>query len=211
MNTESLIAQLKQKSEDLVKRGGDIKEETSRLVSEAAGQCHAAAGGLAAMVKAVADGAMAGASHKAPEGTETVLRQVVGGITDGVLKSAQALKLTLEESAGKGTRFAKEDLTKIGHDFRTLGNDFSGIVTGAASALGNHAKEQVATLSSHARQTLEAAWPPLEAALGAAQHEPVQLGREAVDAGTAAARQAAGVLFSELGQLLQKAGEKLRH
>ena len=45
----------------------------------------------------------------------------------------------------------------------------------------------------------------------AAQHEPVQLGREAVDAGTAAARQAAGVLFSELGQLLQKAGEKLRH
>ena len=53
MNTESLIAQLKQKSEDLVKRGGDIKEETSRLVSEAAGQCHAAAGGLAAMVKAV--------------------------------------------------------------------------------------------------------------------------------------------------------------
>lgn len=211
MNTESLIAQLKQKSEDLVKRGGDIKEETSRLVSEAASQCHAAAGGLTAMVKAVAEGAVAGAHQASPEGAETVLHQVVGGITDGVLKSAQALKLTLEESAGKGTRFAKEDLAKISQDFRSLGTDFTGIVNGAAGALGNHAKEQVATLASHAKQTLQAAWPPLESAIVAAGHEPVQLGREAVGAGTSAARHATGVLFNELGQLLQKAGEKLRH
>ena len=217
MNTEpepesqSLLAQLKQKVEELVKRGGDLRAETSRLVSEASGQLHAAAGGLKDMVKAVADGAVAGAQQTLPEDTESVLRQVVGGVTDGLVKSAQAVKLALEESTAKGTHFAKEDLAKIGQEFRNAGSTVADGVTHAASALGGHAKEQVSTLAAHAKQTLQAAWPSLEAALSSAQKDPVKLGRETVGAGAAAAREATGVLFSELGNLLQKAGEKLRH
>jgi len=211
MNTESLITDLKQKVEELVKRGGDLRKETSRLVSEAATQVHSAKEGLTGVVKAVAEGAVSGARQSVPEESASVLNQVVGGVTDGLVRSAQALKLTLEESSSKGIQFAKEDLAKIGQDFRGLGTNTAEIFTKAASDLGGHAKEQAATLTAHAKQTLQAAWPPLEAALSAAQHDPVKLGREAVGAGASAARQAAGVLFSELGVLIQKAGEKLRH
>ncbi|MFZ4594943.1 MAG: hypothetical protein ACOYOF_11840, partial [Verrucomicrobiaceae bacterium] len=59
--------------------------------------------------------------------------------------------------------------------------------------------------------TMQAAWPPLESALHAAQHEPAALGREALSASASAARQAAGVLFSHVGTFLQKAGHQLRH
>lgn len=216
MNTEaedspSLIARLKQKVEELVKRGGDLRDETSRLVSAATHQVHEAAGELKSVVKAVADGAVAGAQQTMPENSESVLRQVAGGLTDGLVKSAQAVRLTLEESTAKGTHFAKEDLAKIGQEFRDAGTTVADGVTHAASALGGHAKEQASSVAAHAKQTLQAVWPSLEAALVAAQKEPIKLGRETVGASAAAARQAAGVLFSELGSLLQKAGEKLRH
>jgi hypothetical protein len=210
MNTDSLIEQVQQQTEDLVKRGGDLRAETAKLVEDASGPFHAAAGGLSALVKAVADGAVAGAKQTLPADTGSVLGSVVDGITDGLTKSAQAVKLTLEESTASGTRFAHEDLAKIGQDFRTLGTTIADIIKGAASALGGHAKEQASTLASHAKQTLQAAWPPVESALAAAGQNPVQLGRETVNAGAAAAKQAAGVLFSEVGNLLQKAGQKLR-
>lgn len=209
MNTESLIAQLRQKAEDLVKRGTDLRVETARLVEEASGPFHAATGGLTSLVKAVTEGAIAGAKHNLPADPISVLSPVIDGITDGLAKSAQAVKFTLEESAASGTRFAHEDLAKIGQDFTGLGSMISDIVTGAASALGDHAKEQASTLAAHAKQTFAAALPPLEAALHSATHHPKQLGMETVQASTGAAKHAAGVLFSELGKVLQKAGEKL--
>jgi len=209
MNAESLIAQLRQKAEELVIRGSNLRAETSQLVADASAKAYASTDGLRSVVKAVAEGAIAGARHNLPADPISVLSPVIDGITDGLTKSAQAVKFTLEESAASGTRFAHEDLTKIGHDFTNLGTMISDIVTGAASALGGHAKEQASTLASHAKQTFTAALPPLEAALHAATNHPKQLGMETVQASTGAAKQAAGVLFSELGKVLQKAGEKL--
>jgi ElaB/YqjD/DUF883 family membrane-anchored ribosome-binding protein len=210
MNTETLIAQLKQKAEELVKRGKDVREETSRLVSEASGKLHQTKEDLSQLVKAVADGAIAGAKQTLPEDNTSVLSSVVHGITDGLTTSAQAIKLTLEESTTKGTRFAKEDLGKIADDFKGLGGSIADIIKGSFQAVGGHAKEQAQALGEHAKQTLQTAWPSLESALHSAAQEPVKLGSEAVKAGTAATRQAAGVLFSELGRYLQQAGDKLR-
>ena len=210
MNTDTLVAQLRLKAEELVTRGSDLREETAWLVEEASGPFHAAAGGLTDLVKAVADGAIAGAKHNLPADPISVLAPVIDGINDGLTKSVQAVKLTLEESAASGTRFAKEDLAKIGQDFQGLGAMIADIVTGAASALGDHAKEQASTLAAHAKQTLNTALPPLEAAIHAASLHPKQLGMETMQASTGAAREAAGVLFSELANALQKAGEKLR-
>lgn len=210
MESESLAARVRKQVEELIKRGGDLRSETSRLVSEASVNAQKAAGGLEALVKAVADGAVAGAKETMPEHSESALRSVVDGLTDGLTKSAQALKLALEEATANGTRFAKDDLTKVGQDFRSLGNIVLDIIKGSATAIGGHAKDQANTLATHAKQTFQAALPPLEAALHAAQQDPLKLGREAASAGGSAARQAASALFTELGTLFQKAGEKLR-
>ncbi len=210
MNAETTLAQIKQRTEELVKRGGDLRAEVSRLVSDASDKVSAATGGMRSLVKAVLDGAASGARAAVPAESEPVLRAVVDGIADGLSKSAQALRLTLEESTANGTRFAKEDLGKAADDFRDLGSSVMDLVSAVASAFGGHVKEQARTLAQHARQTVESALPPLESALHAAQQEPVKLGKETLNAGAGAVRQAAGVLFAELGRHLQKAGEKLR-
>ena len=214
MNTDQidqLIAQLKHKAEEIVKRGGDVRAEISHLVSDATGKFYQTKDGLVQLVKAVSEGAAAAAKEALPDKAESVLHAVVDGLTDGLTKSAQAVRLTLEESGASGVHFAKEDLDKIAKDFRVMGEMFVSIVSDAAGRLGGHVAHQVRTVSEHAKQTLLSVWPSLESAITAAAHDPVKLGRESLKAGTSAAQQAAGVLFSELGKHLQSAGEKLRH
>lgn len=214
MNTDpipNLISQLKLKTEEIVKRGGDVRAEVSRLVSEAAGKFHQTTDGLVSLVKAVTEGATAGANQALPQESESVLRSVVNGLADGLTKAAEAVSLTLRESGANGTHFAKEDLEKIGKDFRAVGGSFAEIVTAAAGKVGGHVSDQAHTVGGHAMQTFQNVWPSVEAAITAALHEPVKLGREAIHAGASAAQQAAGVLFTELGKHLQNAGDKLRH
>ena len=210
MNTHELIAQVKARTEALVKRGEDVRAETAKLVEEASAKFFQVTDGLSSLVKAVAEGAVEGAKGSMPENVQSKLRQVVEGVTDGLAKSAQAVRLTLEESTASGTRFATEDLKKIARDFRATGEGMVDIVTHAASALGEHVKGQAHNLGEHARQTLHDVWPPLDSAIHAACADPVKLGHETVQAAASAARQAAGVLFSELGQYLQKAADKLK-
>lgn len=214
MNTEQtdpLITQLKHKAEEIVKRGGDVRAEISHLVSDTTGKFYQAKDGLADLVKAVSEGAVTGAKEALPDKAESALHAVANGLADGLTRSAQAVRLTLEESRAGGVHFATDDLDKIAKDFRAVSEIFVNIVTDAASRLGGHLSQQARTVSEHAKQTLLDVWPSLESALSAATHDPVKLGRESLKAGTSAAQQAAGVLFSELGKHLQKAGEKLRH
>jgi uncharacterized protein YukE len=214
MNTDpiqNLLSQLKLKTEEIVKRGGDVRAEVSRLVSEGAGKLHQTTDGLVSLVKAVTEGATAGAGQALPDQAESALRSVINGLADGLTKAAEAVSLTLKESGANGTRFAKEDLDKIAKDFRAMSGSFVETVTAAAGKVGGHVSEQARTIGGHALQTFQSAWPSVEAAIVTAVQSPVQIGKEAVHAGASAAQQAAGVLFTELGKHLQSAGDRLRH
>ena len=207
---DHLITQLKHQAEEIVKRGGNVRVEISQLVSDASGKFYQVKDGLTELVKAVSEGATSGAKEALPDKAESVLRSVVDGLTDGLAKSAEAVRLTLEESGASGVHFAREDLDKIAKDFRATGELFVSVVSDAATKLGGHLGQQVRTMSEHALKALQSVRPSLESAITAAANNPVKLGRESVHAGTSAVQQAAGVLFSELGKHLQSVGDKLR-
>lgn len=209
--TDHLINQLKQRAEEIVKRGNNVQAEISRLVSDSTNTFYQTRDGLTQMVKAVAEGAVSAAKDSLPDKSESVLHSVVDGVTDGMTKSVQAVRLTLEESSASSLHFAKDDLDKIAKDFRTVGEVFGNIVSDATGKVGGHIAHQGRAISEHAKQALINVWPSLESAITAALHDPVKLGRESLHAGTAAAQQATGVLFSELGKRLQATGDKLRH
>lgn len=214
MNTDQidhLITQLKHKTEEIVKRGGDVRAEIAHLVSDATGKFYQTKDGLEQLVKAVVEGAAVAANDALPDKADSVLHSVVDGLADGLTRSAQAVLLTLEESGAKGVHFAKDDLDKIAKNFHVIGEVFVYTVSDAASRISGHGSQQVRTVSEHAKQTLQSVWPSLQSAIAAIVHDPVKLGRESLQAGTSAAQQAAGVLFSELGKHLQHAGDKLRH
>ena len=211
MKTADVMTQLKAQTEALVKRGDDVRAGTARLVEEASGQFYHAKDGLNGLVKAVAEGAISGADQALPDASVSALKQVVDGITDGLTKSAQAVQLTVEEATASGSRFANEDLKKIVEDFRVVTTVLTDILTTAAEATGGHLKEQAKSLGEHAQTTLQNLRPGLESALHAAMDDPAKLGRETVQAGATAVRQAAGVLFSQLGKSLGQLGERLRN
>lgn len=209
--TDHLISQLKQSAEEIVRRGNNVRVEISKLVSDSTNKFYETKDGLTQMAKAVTEGAVEAAKDSLPDKSESVLHSVVDGLTDGLNKSIQAVRLTLEESSANSVHFAKDDLNKIAKDFRTLGEVFGSIISDTTSKLGGHLAQQGRTIGDHAKQTLQQVWPSLESAITAAAHHPVKLGKESLHAGTSAAQQAAGVLFSELGKRLQETGEKLRH
>jgi hypothetical protein len=214
MNTEppspTLLEQLKESATQIVKKGGDIRAEISKLVSGAAGKFYAARDGLVDLGKAVADGAAAGVQQVAPSGSESSLRAVADGIADGFAKSAQAVRLTLEESGTKGAQFAREDLDKILKDFRQLGDTALEITGRLARGCGGQLSSQLKTFFEHTKTTLQGLRAPLESVVNAARKDPVGLGKDTLHAGAAATREAAGAFFSEIGRHLQSAGERMR-
>ena len=203
-------SRIRRAAEEIVRRGKNVQAEIAHLYSEAATTLQHGKDGLVSLAKAVAEGAAAGAKQTMPEDSESLLRPVVSGLSDGIAKVAQAVKLALQESGTKGTHYAKEDLDKIAQDLRGVGDGFVTTVQQAAGSVTGHVTEQAKSLASHAKHALEDMKPALDAAITSAKQDPVKLGKETVQAGASAARQAAGVLFSELGTLLQSAGQKLR-
>lgn len=208
MNTDQLPHWLRQQAESIVQRGKDIRQEITKLSAGAAEQFHRTKDGLVGLSRAVLDGAVAGARQSAQP--DSVLREVVAGLADGLSTSAQALKLTLAEAKSGGRAYADEDLKKAAADFRDLGQQFAGTVKASVKGLGGQVADQLHHVSEHAARALDSVSPVFESAIKAAAEHPVQLGKEAVKAGAGAARQAAGVLFTELGSQLEKAGQKLR-
>ncbi len=206
----SLVDQFKDAAAQIVKKGGDIRSEISKLIANATGKLNQTKDGLVDLAKAVADGAATGMQQVAPSGSESTLRAVADGISDGFTKSAEAVRLTVEESRKKGAQFAKEDLDRILKDFRSLGDTAKEITGRLAQGCKGQLSSQFQTILEHTKTTLQGLRAPLESVVSSALKNPVGLGKETIQAGAAATREAAGVFFSEIGRHLQSAGERMR-
>jgi len=210
MNSSPSFDALRQQAERIVQHGRNVRAEISRLASRAAEQFHRTRDGLVGLSRAVVEGALDGARQATPAESESVLREVVAGLAEGLAISAHAVKLTLDESRSCGTQFAREDLDKIAGDFREVGNAFTQTVGDAAGKLGGQLAAQMRGLAGHAGRALDQARPAFESAVKAALDQPAALGRETLQAGAGAAREAAGILFTELAKRLEQAGQQLR-
>jgi hypothetical protein len=118
MNADQFPDWLKQQAETIVKNGRNVREEIAKLSSTAAAKLHQTKDGFVGLSRSVLDGAVSGAQQAIPGEGESVLREVVAGLADGLAISANAVRLTLEESRGRGAQFAREDLKKVAEDFR---------------------------------------------------------------------------------------------
>lgn len=209
--TNDTATRLKQAAEDIVRRGQNVRSEIAKLVASATTTLKHGTDGLVSLAKAITEGAAAGARQTMPDDADSLLRPVVSGLSDGITKVAEAVKLAVQESAAGGKKFAAEDLDKVVKDLRGVGDGFVTTIRQAAGGIGDHVTEQAKSLAGHAGRALQDMRPALDAAIHSVKQDPVKLGRETVHAGAAAAREAAGILFTELGTLLQSAGQKLRH
>ncbi|MGE3822141.1 MAG: DUF6781 family protein [Isosphaeraceae bacterium] len=200
---------VKERTRAIVAKGEDVRGRIAGLVADAARRAQESGQGVLSLVKSVVEGAAGAASevvHEKPDGT---LRQVTEALGDGLSQAALSAKLAMEEARARGQKFTAEDLKRVGDNFEAIRSTFTQTVAEGGKAVQSFLSDQVGDLTEHAERVLSRIKPSVEAAVQAAREHPVELGKESLAAGGAAARGAAGSLFTAMGKMLQQAGEAL--
>lgn len=200
---------LREKASAIVARGERVREDVAALAREATRTAGDFSDGLVTIIRSVIDGASAGLRDATAEDSGKVLREVIDGLGQGMAASAEAARLTIEESKSKGSAFAAEDLDRIGNEFRSLGDLFVETVSSAATKVSDHVSGQANEVAEHARRALDQSRPVFEEAVRAARESPGEVGREAWEAGKESSRQAIGALFREIGSRIEALGDSL--
>lgn len=195
--------------EAVIAQGDDVRQGVSRIVSQAAEAFQNTSAGLLGLAQSVMEGAKTSVDRAVPNNPDSVLRQVVDGLGDGLSATALASKMALEEANAQRKAFANEDLAKIRDDLRTLADLFTKTVTDATDRIKSVSGSELDSLRSHAQQTFERVRPSLESAVSAAAKQPIQLGKESLETSVALSQHALGALFSSVGKFLQDAGQRL--
>jgi hypothetical protein len=210
MNASSLYEDIQKEVQACVASGKQIRERVAALVAQAVLKAQEQADGARKLVAAVTDGALEGVAKEVRERKAERLMQVVEGVGDGLEAAASAARLTLSEAAGRGQQFAREDLKRMRYQLDLVQNMIAILASETGKRWSEELSAQYHEIKAHCQRTSERVKPSFEAALKALKADPAGVAREAGRTGMAAATNAAGVLFTEIGQQLERLGTKLR-
>lgn len=145
---------------------------------------------------AVREAAEARGDSEAKPASAQPIRDAVEGLDDALAQAAQALKLSLEEAAGRAGKFQHEDLARARGDLATLERMFIDTLRDTARAGRGAAADILEDLARHARVSGTAVGRQLEQAsplAGSLAHA----GRVQFEAGLSAAT-ASGAMFARI-------------
>ena len=199
---------LQDQIEAVVRTGGEVRDKVATVVAAAAQGAGNVTDGFAELLRSTITGAARAVDDALPD-PDGRLRQVVDGVGDGLAMAAHAAELALRESGGDTARRAGDEIERLGHAFRGVPERFVTGVRNAAMRAGGHAADVAEELARHAAATLRRVGPPLAQAADALREHPLAVGHEAVTAGAAAARGAAGAFLEVMGRQLQAMGVAL--
>lgn len=209
-SADSLKETVRKRAETIVAAGKDVSKQIADLVAQAAEGFHRSGAGLVELTKAVMEGAAGAVGQSLPKEPESVLRQVIDGVGEGLNRAALTTRLALEEARASQKSFAAEDLARVRQDLQALNSLYLETVFNALGQVRAQAVEERDRLRHHAATAWEKVRPALQSALEAARQHPAELGKETFKAGVDVTRQAAGALFAGMGRWLDEAGRKLR-
>jgi len=180
----------------------EIRERVRDTFVSAASNLRGTGKDLAGIARDMLAGAAQGVKDSVPEQQESVLRQVVNGIGDGLTTTANATRMAIEEAESKGRAFAETDLKRTRDDLTSLRTMFVESVTDTVKSVRSTTQDQVKTLREHAERTFQTAEPSIRDAIKAAAQHPGTFVGETADAGAKAAAHAAGELFGAVSGFL---------
>jgi len=159
---------------------------------------------------AIVTGALEGVEQKEEAERKRVFEDVVSGLSDGYRTALHATRLAVEEAAGKGRAYAREELEAVGRDLKTLDR----VLVKSVKRVFGRGREEVAALghevSTHLQRAAEDVRPSLTEAIRTLGERPAHFATGAASAGAdAAGRAASGVWGAALG-MLEAAAERVR-
>lgn len=138
-------------------------------------------------------GAVREAAEVQGPGAKQALKEAIEGIDEALAHAAQALKLSLEEAAGRAGKFSREDLSKARNDLGDMEHVFLDTLREAARAGRGAASAIFDDLASHARSSGTAVGKQLQA-MGPVTGRLAEAGRAQFEAGLSAAAASSAML-----------------
>jgi hypothetical protein len=147
--------------------------------------------------------------RSAPDNPESVLRNVIDGVTSGLSIVAQSTQYAVQEATARGQRFASQDLDRAKKDLSGI----SDILMDTVKYFTNRVTEEAGTaakeLRTHAERSAAAVTPVLKSSVDAVTGHPVQTAGEAAETVLRTAQLTAGALLGAMSGLLAGAADAL--
>lgn len=192
-----------------VESGKDVRDRVRDVVVSLFRSSEATTASARAAVSGIVQSATEIVKRSAPDNPESVLRNVIDGVTAGLSTVAQSTQYAIQEATDRGQRFASQDLDRARKDLSGI----SDILMDTVKYFTNRVTEETGTaakeLRTHAERSAAALTPVLKSSVEAVAKHPVQTAGEAAETAMRTAQLTAGALLGAMSGLLAGAADAL--
>ena len=194
---------------EAVESGKDVRDRVRDVVVSLFRSSEATTASARAAVSGIVQSATEIVKRSAPDNPESVLRNVIDGVTSGLSTVAQSTQYAVQEATDRGQRFANQDLDRAKKDLSGI----SDILMDTVKYFTNRVTEEAGTaakeLKTHAERSAAAVTPVLKSSVDAVTKHPVQTAGEAAETVLRTAQLTAGALLGAMSGLLAGAADAL--
>ena len=173
----------------------DIHEKVKNITLNALSNHQLDTEAVKQVIQAVVEGVTEGVGDSS-EKLKPKLKESLSGIDDALSKSAIAMKLTVEEAAGRAEQFAKEDLNNALNELRGLENTFIDTINTVAKQTSELTSAALTELAEHLKNSGTSSGKEALSAINSINNALLDVGKETI---------------SELAHASQTAGERFTH
>jgi len=192
-----------------VESGQDVKERVRQVVVNLFRGTDSTTASARAAVQGIVQTATDIVSRSAPEKSDSVLREVIDGITTGLRSVAQSTQYAVQEAAARGQRFAADDLSRAKRDLNGIREILTDTVKHFTNRASSETGSTLAELRTHAERAVSATLPVITSSLEALARDPLQAAGEAAGTALRGGQLTAGALLSAMSGALAGAAELL--
>ncbi|MCC5830121.1 MAG: hypothetical protein JJU36_11800 [Phycisphaeraceae bacterium] len=197
------------KAEKVAADGKEVRDRIAAIMVDLVEQGKVDLAGMQDTAAEMMHGAVEGVNRKLPAKPQSVLRQVISGLADGLGTAAGATAMTANEAASHGKDFTKKEWNQVISTLKSMEEQFVGMVSKTARDVGGQVKMQSGEMADHARTAFRDVKPSIESAIRSLAGDPLGFAGETVKAGVEASRQAVGLAAQTVSGILQGTGSVL--
>lgn len=194
---------------NILESGVDVREQVRQLVVGFFSGSSSTTSSARAAVQGVIQTASDIANRAAPEKAESALRHVIDGVTAGLQSVAQSTQYAVQEAAGRGQKFASEDLDRARKDLSGIGDILADTVKYFAGRISSETGTAMKDLKTHAERAVSSVTPSIKSSIEAVAAHPIQAASEAASTAVRGGQLTAGALLNAMSGLLAGAADLL--
>ena len=190
-----------------VESGVDVNERVREIVVGLFRGTGSTTASARAAVQGIVQTATDIVKRSAPDKADSVLRQVIDGITTGLSSVAQSTQYAVQEATSRGQRFAAEDVGRARKDLNGIREILTDTVRHFTNRASTETGSVVSELRTHAERAANAAIPLVSSSLEALARQPLQAAGEAAGSALRGGQLTAGALLNAVSGALAGAAE----